>query len=80
MLYNNRVQCDIIYIVEEGIALMKGSEEMEMKLNLSVADIMSMIECLEFLKDILHFISIKKLDDRIALIEKLIDKLKSISL
>ena len=29
MLYNNRVQCDIIYIVEEGIALMKGSEEMQ---------------------------------------------------
>lgn len=79
MLYNNRVQCDIIYIVEEGIALMKGSEEMEMKLNLSVADIMSIIECLEFLKGILHSASFPD-DDRIALIEKLIDRLKSISL
>ena len=67
---------------------MKGSEEMEMKLNLSIRDIMSIIECLEFLKDILHFILIKKLDDRIAkklddriaLIENLITKLKSISL
>jgi len=51
---------------------------MEMKLNLSVADIMSIIKCLEFLKGILCASSFPD-DAMIDLIAELISKLKSIS-
>lgn len=67
----------IIYIVREGKALKKGSEEMEdMKINLTVDDIITIIEYLNDFKNVVSDCD----DDDIAIISNLVDKLKSISL
>lgn len=67
----------IIYIVREGKALKKGSEEMEdMKINLTVDDIITIIEYLNDFKNVVPDCD----NDDVAIISNLVEKLRNISL